>query len=305
MRIQFKNILCSTDFSDFSNYAVPYGIALAQEFGAKLYLCHIIDITPFAAYSKAMLDFVEQQKALKEYAQEQLNKLIGRQALDWEVFIAVGHPADEILRFAKEKKIDLAIAATHGRSGLPRFILGSVTERLMRTLPCPLMSVRSPEKDIVDPAKQIIRIKKILVGCDFSAESILAFEYALSLAQEFQSELHLAHVIEPPIYKNLLKQAVKPLEDLRQALRENVNEGLVKMIPEEAYNWCQHKTILLAGQPHEELTKYALMNDIDLIVLGIRGHSLVEALLVGSTTDRVVRQALCPVLSARPKAQAA
>jgi nucleotide-binding universal stress UspA family protein len=305
MRIQLKNILCTTDFSDFSNYAVPYAIRLAKEFKARLYVCHVVDITPIAAYDEAVVRWVDQQKALTEYAQEQLNHLIGEQTLDVEQVVTVGHPVDDITRIAGEKQIDLAIAATHGRSGLKRVILGSVTERLIQTLPCPLMSIRSPEKEIGAPSDQEIRIKKILVGCDFSADSLLAFEYALSLAQEFQSELHLVHVIEPPIYKHLSKQEVKPSEELRESMREPLDAMLNKMIPEEASHWCRHTTVLLAGQPHEELTQYALVNDIDLIVLGIRGHGLVEALLVGSTTDRVIRQAQCPVLSVRPMARPA
>jgi len=302
MRIQLKNVLCTTDFSDFSNYAVPYGIRLAKEFGAKLYVCHVIDITPAAAYGEAAIQWVDQQKAITEYAQEQLNLLTGEQDLDVEQLIAVGRPVDDITRLAGEKEIDLAIAATHGRSGLKRFVLGSVTERLIHTLPCPLMSVRSPEKDMAALSDREIRIQKVLVGCDFSADSLLALKYALSLAQEFQSELHLAHVIEPPIYKSLFKQEVKPSEDLRESLREPLDAMLNKMIPEEARHWCRHETTLLAGQPHEELTRYARVNEMDLIVLGIRGHSLVESLLVGSTTDRVIRQAHCPVLSVRPMA---
>jgi nucleotide-binding universal stress UspA family protein len=59
----------------------------------------------------------------------------------------------------------------------------------------------------------------------------------------------------------------------------------------------------LAGHPHQELTKYAVVQRMDLIVLGVRGHGLVETLLVGSTTDRVVREAPCPVLTVRPIAQ--
>jgi nucleotide-binding universal stress UspA family protein len=305
MRIQLKKILCTTDFSDFSNYAVPYAIRLAKEFNATLYVCHVVDITPIAAYDEAVVHWVDQQKALTEYAQEQLNHLIGEQPLDVEQIVVVGHPVGEIARLVGEKQIDLAIAATHGRSGLKRVILGSVTERLIQTLPCPVMSIRSPEKETGAPSDQEIRINKILVGCDFSADSLLAFQYALSLGQEFQSELHLVHVIEPPIYKQLFKQDVKPSEDLRESMRQPLDVMLNKMIPEEASHWCRHKTALLAGQPHEELTQYALVNGIDLIVLGIRGHRLVEALLVGSTTDRVVRQAQCPVLSVRPMTRSA
>jgi nucleotide-binding universal stress UspA family protein len=75
------------------------------------------------------------------------------------------------------------------------------------------------------------------------------------------------------------------------------------MVPEEANNWCTPQLTLLAGQPYEELTKYAAVHGMDLIVLGIRGHGLVETLLIGSTTDRVLRQAPCPVLSVSPSAK--
>jgi len=300
MRVQLKSILCATDLSNFSNYAVPYGIALAQEFGAKLYLCHVIDLIPGTGYGELIIDFVQQDKAITNHAREQLNKLIGKQKVDSEQLVIVGHPVDDITRLAKEKQVDLAIVATHGRSGLKRLILGSTTECLMQRLPCPLMSIRSPKKDIVAPSKQETRIKKILVGCDFSTDSIQAFEYALSLAQEFESELHLAHVIEPLVYENLFKRAVKSSENIMEHMRKPLVETLSKMIPKEAYNWCRHKTTLLAGQAHEQLFKYASANGIDLIVLGVSGHSLLETLLVGSTRDRVVRQALCPVLSVRP-----
>jgi len=141
------------------------------------------------------------------------------------------------------------------------------------------------------------------VGCDFSPDSSLAFQFGLSLAQEFQSELHLAHVIEPPIYKDLLKPAREQGEELQQDLRDLLNEKLTGMVPEAARDWCKLKITLLGGQPHEELIKYAVVNDLDLIVLGVRGQSLVEKLFVGSTTDRVIHRAPCPVLSVRPTVQ--
>jgi len=173
----------------------------------------------------------------------------------------------------------------------------------MRTLSCPILVVRSLEQDLESFLKKEPRLKRILVGCDFSPDSDLAFQYALSFAQEFQSELHLVHVIEPPAYKNLQKSAAEAGEQAREDLRQPLNERLATMVPKEATNWCAPKTNLLAGEPHEELIKYAAIHDIDLIVLGVRGHSLVETLFVGSTTDRVVRQATCPVLAVRPVVQ--
>jgi nucleotide-binding universal stress UspA family protein len=301
MRVLLKRILCATDFSDFSNHAIPYGIALAREFKAKLYVSHVIDLSSAAIYGEAVFALEEQQSRMTSYAHKEMTRLMGQETLDWEPLITVGNPANEIARLAADKQVDLAIGASHGRSGLKRLILGSVTERLMRTLPCPLWVVRSPELGFVTPANQAIQLKKILVGCDFSPDSRLAFEYGLSLAQEFQADLHLAHVIEPPLYDDLIKPSESG-ETSRQRLRKTVQEKLAAMVPEEARTWCNPVTALLAGQPHEELIKYAVVNAIDLIVLGVRGHSLVETLFVGSTTDRVLRKAPCPVLSVQPTA---
>ncbi len=75
------------------------------------------------------------------------------------------------------------------------------------------------------------------------------------------------------------------------------------MVPEEARNWCTPQTRILEGRPYEELGRYAKAEDMDMIVLGVRGHGLVKTLLLGSTTDRVARQAPCPVLSVSTKAR--
>jgi len=305
MRLQMKKIICTTDFSDPSYYAIPYGIALAKEYDAKLYVCHVIDLSSLALYGDAVLDFDAEQKRNTEYAYGHIKERIGQQAVDWEPLVLIGNVPGEIALLARERSVDLVVSATHGRSGLKRFLLGSVTERLMRTLSCPLLVVRSPEQDLESFLKKEPRLQRILVGCDFSPDSDLAFRYGLSFAQEFQSELHLVHVIEPPAYKNLLKSAAEAGEQVREDLRQPLNERLAAMVPKEAMNWCAPKTTLLAGEPHEELIKYAAIHDIDLIVLGVRGHSLVETLFVGSTTDRVVRQATCPVLAVRPVVQAA
>ena len=303
MRVQMKKILCATDFSDFSNYTIPYGVALAREFEAKLYICHVIDLSSIAIYGEFQLNPVDQQNRIKKQAAEQLNELIGKQAVQWEPLITVGHVADEVSRLVEEKEIDLVIAATRGRSGLKRLILGSVTERLMRVLTCPLLVVHSPEHKFVDPVNQKIRLKKILVGCDFSPDSDQAFQHALSLAQEFEADLHLAHVIEPSASSELLKPDKQLSAEIEQKLSQRLTEKLMAMVPQEARNWCTPETRILKGQPYEALGEYAKTNEMDMIVLGIRGHGLVKTLLLGSTTDRVARQAPCPVLSVSSKTQ--
>jgi len=180
---------------------------------------------------------------------------------------------------------------------------GSVTERLMRTLTCPLLVVNSPEHKFVSTTDQVIKIEKILVGCDFSPDSGQAFKHALSLAQEFQAELHLAHVIEPPTQPGLYKDDTPVSEEIQQDYRDLLTQKLKEMVPAEARYWCNTQTGLLDGQPYEEIVTYAESQGIDMIVLGVRGHGLVKTLFLGSTTDRVVRRSPCPVLSVSLKVQ--
>jgi len=303
MRVQFKNILCATDFSDFSNHTIGYGVALAKEFEAKLFVSHVIDLSSVAIYGEFQLDPVGQQNRIVEDAAAQLQELTGDQPISWEPLITVGKPADEISRAVAEKDIDLVIAATRGRAGLKRIILGSVTERLMRTLTCPLLVVNSPEHKFVSAADQAIKIKKILVGCDFSPDSGQALNHALSLAQEFQAELHLAHVIEPPTQPDLHKEDTPVSEEIQQDYRDLLTRKLKELVPAEARLWCTPQTGLLEGQPYEEIVAYAESKNIDMIVLGVRGHGLVKTLFLGSTTDRVVRRSPCPVLSVSLKVQ--
>ena len=266
MRVQLKKIICTTDFSDASNYAVAYGTALAKEFKARLYLSHVIDLPSVGMYGDAFSYPIGQQDRIIDYSRGYLKRLIGETPVDWEPLIQMGHAAAEITRLAKEKCVDMVISATHGRSGLKRFLLGSVTGSILRTLPCPLLVVRRPEQGFVAPEEREIRLQRILVGCDFSPDSHLAFQYGLSLAQEFQSELHLAHVIAPSLYEDLVKRTGEPEEAFQHDLRDRLDENLNNMVPEEARHWCSPKTVLSAGQPHEELIKYSVVQDINLIV---------------------------------------
>jgi len=297
MKIQINKILCASDLSDFSNITIAVGVALAREFNAELYVCHVIDLAATAVYHDGFYTPIDLQDQATAYAEETLQKIVGSSSVAWQTLVPAGHPADTLTRMVQEQGIDLVIIATHGRSGLKRLIIGSVTERLMRTLPCPLLIVRSHDPKITAPIDLENKFKRILVGCDFSHASDQALQYGLSLAQELQSDLHLVHVMAPSVYENLLKSNAEPAPRRSEELREQLEGRLEARLPEDAYHWCNPKTQILAGQPYEEITKYAVLHKMDLIVLGVRGLGLVEKLFVGSTTDRVARQAPCPLLS--------
>jgi len=300
MKIEFNRILCTTDLSAFSNTAVYYGAALAEVFAAKLHLCHVIDLPIISVHGEAFTYPPDYVKSMQESAFRQFEELMAPLSIKWEPHIETGAIAPTIARLTGTIGADLVIVATHGRSGLKRLFLGSVTEQLIRTVRCPFLIVTPPEKDISRDTIERFRVKRILVGCDFSKDSARAVVYGFSLAQEFQSALHLVHIIEPFAYEDALMP--DPMTaDVQTDLNAHLIRKLEELIPEESRNWCDATTACLAGKPFDELIKYGVLHAVDLIILGVRGRGLVETLFLGSTTDRVIRRATCPVLTVGAK----
>lgn len=300
MKVHFKRILCATDLSDFSNSAVIQAIGMAREFGSQLFICHIIDLPLVTMHGAAFVYPEEQIEEMKTGAMDQIKGLVADSALNWEAVVETGPVSNTLCRLASDKQADLAIVSTHGRTGLKRLFLGSVTERLLRTVDCPLLVVTPPEKTGT-PAAQFkgFGFKQILVGCDFSPDSGRAVEYGFSLAQEFESVIHLVHVVEPFVYRDTMLPESTKTEALNE-MTTGCHQRLEALVPADAHNWCRVKIACEAGKPFQALKTYANRHQIDLIVLGVRGHSLVETMFLGSTTDRVIRGVARPVLSVCP-----
>jgi len=324
MRIEPKKILCAIDFSDFTDTILSYGKSLALEFESTLCLCHIVQKTIMvSSHMPPYLDYAGIENERIRHTREELEKIANSIDVNCDILVSAGHPADEIEEMATQNNVDMVIAATHGGSGVKRFLIGSVTNRLVKTLTCPLLVLHSKKKHIASENDQGIKLERILVGCDFSRDSQLAFDYALSLAQEFQTQLFLAHVMRPTEqielpasdyiklqegdtigwtyseYIDLQKRTYNEDWPKKTAVANRLEKQLSNMVPAESRNWCTPVTILLEGQPYKELIDYAESERVDMIVLGIRGHGLLEQFLVGSTTDRVISRASCPVLAVR------
>ena len=139
-------------------------------------------------------------------------------------------------------------------------------------------------------------LRRILVGCDFSPDSTAALEYGLALARRFEAELHLIHSLEPTLYMYLNTTTGALAGDIERAVEGTVKHKLSALVPGESHPWCKVKTVFASGPPHAEIVKYARHEAADLIIVGRRGQGLLEKLLIGSTADRVLRQASCPVL---------
>jgi nucleotide-binding universal stress UspA family protein len=300
MKINFQRILCATDLSDFSNSAVIQAIGMAKEFGATLYICHVIDLPMVSMHGAAFVYQEDQIEEMKSGALEQIRKLVKDTALQWEPIVETGSVSGTLCRLAVERRVDLTIVSTRGRTGLKRLFLGSVTEKLLRTIATPLLVVTAPEQaGTIERQFKGFGFKQILVGCDFSSDSDRAVQYGFSLAQEFQADIHLVHVLESVVSQDaIVPEALR--SDLHYELSTNCRERLEALVPPEARHWCNVNLACDGGKPFQVLKKYADAHQVDLIVLGVRGHSLVETMFLGSTTDRLIRGVACPVLSVCP-----
>lgn len=147
---KMKNILCPTDFSEFSDRAIRYACELAETFHADVHLLNVVQgynaVAP--GTGETFAPFTDWLPELRRQSQEQLDKLPGTEwASKVQVHraIQVGAPIDEIVKYAKEHNIDLIIQGTHGRRGIKHMLLGSVAENIVRYAPCPVLTVRQPE----------------------------------------------------------------------------------------------------------------------------------------------------------------
>ena len=148
---RFTRILVPTDFSATADLALTQARDLAEAFGASLHLLHVFE-DPYtaAAYAPEVFATIspEYRDAALADAARQLDERLdaaGRKELSGTTDLVVGPPAREIVRFAASHGIDLIVMGTHGRSGLAHLLLGSVAERVVRTAPCAVLTVREPE----------------------------------------------------------------------------------------------------------------------------------------------------------------
>ena len=154
--IDLHRILVPTDFSKHSEVALNYGVALAEKFAAELFLLHVVqDLALFipdaVAVAPPMAAPVEQFTAAAREALERTVRANDLERLTVHRDVREGAPFYEIIRYAKERDIDLIVMGTHGHTGLTHMLLGSVTEKVVRKAPCPVLTVRHPEHEFVHP----------------------------------------------------------------------------------------------------------------------------------------------------------
>jgi nucleotide-binding universal stress UspA family protein len=289
-RIQLTNILFLTDFSPSADAAIPYATDLAKRFGANLYVLHVQApiITPvthpatWAALQKAaeVERKMQRETLLKSFPDTQPKVLIQEGGF-WSTLLSV----------VEQNKIDLIVLGTRGRSGVGKFLLGSVAEEIFRRAPCAVMTV-GPHSAGESVRRR--KISEIVYATNFSTESVAAASYAISLAQEFQAHLTLLHVIADEKADDLVTHSRELVKSAEHLLRN--------LIPSEAELWCEPRFAVEQGSPAEKILEVANSKKADLIVLGVhrpRGFPGAATHLPIATAHKVVSNAPCPVLTVR------
>lgn len=155
--IRIKKILYPTDFSDLAKHALVYVRSFAEAYSAEVHVIHIVDESYqyWMAMGPNSLPIGPAPEELANTSKTELEKLVNGELAGMkfpvQTAVVVGRPYLEIVKYAKDKAIDLIIIGTHGRSGIAQALLGSVAEKVVRKAPCPVLTVRSPEHDFVLP----------------------------------------------------------------------------------------------------------------------------------------------------------
>ena len=289
--IQLRRILYATDFSEASRRALPIVSALAKRYGSQVNVVNVWSTLPYSMVTPeamAILENKQEQDVKSDMARLlQTSELRGLQTSS---LLKSGEPLDEIRRIVEDQQIDLAVIATHGRTGIRHLLMGSIAEELLRSLSCPVLTV-GPH--LTSRFTEPREIRAILCPTDLSPESRAVLPYLASLAAEYKSEIIALHVARP-------EGKSGPDERGKEMLREQMRKLFCPQIDPR----CRLEVIVDPGHPAEKILDYAKARQVDLIGLGVRpAGPLMSSHFRQTVTYKVVLEAECPVLTCRGPAR--
>ncbi len=275
---QYKNILLSTDGSEFSEGAVREAIKLSKRFSSKLYIMNVIETNPeFEALAPNIIEKLETKA--REYLINVKN-MAEKEGIECETII---HQGEDTYRFiideAVKRNAGLIVMGRRGRTGLMKLMMGSVTARTIGYSPVDVMVV---------PRKAVIEFKNIVVATDASRYSETAVERAIKISEDTGASLFAVAVTRPDAVESRFKESDDALMRIKM---EGEKKGIKVRI--------EH----IKNKPHEKIyeaiIEFAKKNNADLIVIGSHGRTGITKLLMGSVAERVIGHSDCAVLVAK------
>lgn len=275
-----KRILLATDFSAHARAALAHAVRFAEAHDAELHMLNVI--VPYGPSSPLVEEFPGEDEA--RGALEGIDVGAARVVRAVARGIAA---APTIMDYADEHDIDLIVMGSHGRRGVRRLLLGSVTEEVLRAGKWPVLTVH--REDATDHPEY----HKILVPVDFSNRTAAQLEVAADLARRFDASLELVHVVDPPIVPELYMPIAPLVVDVKQATDEAITR--IEELAAPLRETVEVRGEVLVGSSVHEIMGWAKQG-IDLIVMPTHGYSGLDRMLMGSVAEGILRRSECPVL---------
>lgn len=281
----YNNILVAFDGSEFSKAALIESSNWIKRHGGKITMVHAVyfDEEEFTITPEHREKRFEIGKNMCYQIRETISDEFG---IEVEAIICEGEPPEVIVDIAREKKVELISMGTYGRKGLRRLIMGSVTSKVILNAPCDVMVVKRQCSECTG------EYRSILVPFDGSVFSRKALEHATELSKIDDADITVLYVI--PRYEEMIE--FFRTDSIKRAMLDEANRILdvAKVIAKERA--VTIATMVKEGHAGDEIIETASMLKNDLIVIGTYGWKGVSRAIMGSTTERVIMNALCPVL---------
>lgn len=291
------SVLCPIDFSDPSRAALAYAAAIAVHFAARLTVLTVDD--PLLAEAAATAGLVpslaqETEQELHRFCTEVLGeRIMGPKQLESRV--RTGKPAVEILRAARETATDLIVMSSRGYTGVRKMFFGSTTERVLRETSVPVL-VTPPERPQGQSLTDVARhVSRVLVPVDLTSASSRQVSIAARIAEALSIPLLIVHVVDPIPIPIRVRFALSGADSARRALAEEK----VDEIAASAVGHPKIETIVLGGDPADEIVKLSEARHANLIVMGLHSSEPCGPRM-GSVTYRVVALTRTLVLALPP-----
>jgi nucleotide-binding universal stress UspA family protein len=280
--LRIHHVLCPSDFSTFSERALRYGTVFAKWLGADVTVLHVV--AAVGPDRERLRDRLESFAAPARAA-----------AIEVKTELLEGNVVAEILSAAQRFPGALLVLGTHGHGGFENLVLGSVTEKVLRKSPVPVLTVpRDPEGS---PGGSL-PFGTILCPLDFSTSSRAAVTLGAGLASATGASLVVVHVMRELPATDAPETAHFNVPEYRRFLEKEARDRLKKFVQETVAGRSVDMRIL-SGKPYRRILHLAHEVAADLVVMGVQGRSAADLLLFGSTAHHVVRAAPCPVLTVR------
>jgi len=284
-----KNILCPVDFSDLSSLALKYAAAGARLYNSKLIILHagMFDLPRYFSRGETerlAREIIKTKDVIQGDLKDHFTGVLGKAAegLDVEFEVYELNPVDAILQTAEKRSSGLIVLGTHGLTGVKRMLLGSVAENVIHSAGVPVFTVRQKVHDFIDVANQDAspHIERILCAVEVGESDRTVLKYAASIAGSFHARLTV-----------LFSDESLEIKDLSAS-----REILCKWISGTINTEYDLIPVIRKGSAADRIVEHGKEANSDLVVIGARHRLFHDAMILGRTTDLVVRHASAPVL---------